>query len=89
MQEKTRIDLPLVPLRGMMMFPHTVLHFDVGRPKSVEAIEYALENDRKIFLVAQTDSEVEDPSTEELHGTGTIAAIRQVLHLSGNNMRAC
>ena len=87
MQEKTRIDLPLVPLRGMMMFPHTVLHFDVGRPKSVEAIEYALENDRKIFLVAQTDSEVEDPSTEELHGTGTIAAIRQVLHLSGNNMR--
>ena len=79
--------LPLVPLRGMMIFPHTVLHFDVGRPKSVAAVEQALKGDRKIMMVAQKEMDAEAPELNDLYETGTISEIRQVLHLPGNNLR--
>ncbi|MDO5022942.1 MAG: endopeptidase La [Eubacteriales bacterium] len=87
MQKKDILTLPLIPMRGMMMFPRTVLHFDVGRKKSVAAIEYAIEHDRKIFIAAQKDPEIEEPDSADIFSIGTVAEIRQVLHLSGDNMR--
>lgn len=81
------LTLPLVPLRGMMIFPHTVLHFDVGRAMSVAAVEQALQGERRIFMVSQRDAEVESPEAGDLYRAGTVAEIRQVLHLPGNNLR--
>lgn len=81
------LTLPLMPLRGMMIFPHTVLHFDVGRAMSVAAVERALEGERRIFMVSQRDADVETPEKGDLYSAGTVAEIRQVLHLPGNNLR--
>lgn len=87
MTKQTFDRMPLVPLRGMMIFPHTVLHFDVGRPQSVAAVERALLEDRKVFMVAQKEVDAEAPALSDLYETGTISEIRQVLHLPGNNLR--
>ena len=54
-EKKTNLTMPVLALRGLMVFPHMVLHFDVGRPKSVAALQEAMMNDQKIFLVAQKD----------------------------------
>ena len=74
MQETTRrgslCKLPVLPLRGMMVFPHMVLHFDVGRPKSVAALEKAMIEDQRIFLVAQQEAEIDDPSMNDLCRVG-------------------
>jgi len=64
-----------------------VLHFDVGRPKSVAALEKAMMEDQRIFLVAQKDAEVDDPQLDDLCHVGTIAQIKQVLNLPGDSIR--
>ena len=91
MQQTTRktslTRLPVLPLRGMMVFPHMVLHFDVGRAKSVAALEKAMMADQKIFLVAQKDAEAEDPGKDDLAPVGTIALVKQVLNLPGDSIR--
>ncbi len=79
--------IPVLPMRGMMVFPHMVLHFDVGRVKSVSALEKAMLDDQKIFLVAQRDAEVEDPTIADLYRVGTIAQVKQVLNLPGDSIR--
>ena len=84
---KKTISLPVLALRGLMVFPHMVLHFDVGRNKSVAALEEAMMEGQRIFLVAQKDAEVDDPGVEELCRVGTIAAIKQVMNLPGDNLR--
>ena len=61
-----QVRMPVLPLRGMMVFPHMVLHFDVGRPKSVAALEKAMMDDQHIFLVAQKDAETDDPNMQDL-----------------------
>ena len=81
------VSLPMLPLRGLMVFPHMVLHFDVGRKKSVAALEQAMLSDQKIFLVAQRDMDVDDPTIEDIYHVGTIAAIKQVIKLPGDNIR--
>ncbi len=91
MQHSTRkvlsLSIPVLPLRGMMVFPHMVLHFDVGRVKSVAALEKAMMADQKIFLVAQKDADAEDPTKADLAPVGTIATIKQVLNLPGDSIR--
>ncbi len=91
MQEKTRraqrITLPVLPLRGIMVFPYMVMHFDVGRPKSIAALEKAMMEDQRIFLVAQKDADVDDPQNGDLFRVGTVAHIKQVLHLPGDSIR--
>jgi len=91
MQETTRrgtlTKLPVLPLRGMMAFPHMVLHFDVGRQKSVSALEKAMMDDQRVFLVAQRDAETDDPREGDLCRVGTIAQIKQVLNLPGDSIR--
>ena len=81
------VSLPMLPLRGLLAFPHMVLHFDVGRKKSVAALEQAMMNDQRIFLVAQRDLDVDDPTVDDIYHVGTIACIKQVLKLPGDNVR--
>lgn len=81
------LTIPFLPLRGSLVFPHMVLHVDVGRGKSVAAINQAMMGDQRIFLVMQKDLENEEPELRDLHKAGTIARVKQVLHLPGNNMR--
>ena len=84
---KQTLRLPLIPLRGLMVFPHMVLHFDVGRVKSTAALEKAMVEDQKVFLVAQRDGNVEDPGLEDLCRVGTVALVKQVLNLPGDAIR--
>ncbi len=79
--------LPVLPLRGTMVFPHMVLHFDVGRAKSVSALEKAMLEDQRIFLVAQRDADVDSPTLNDLYTVGTIAKVKQVLNLPGDSLR--
>ena len=81
------VSLPMLPLRGLMIFPHMVLHFDVGRKKSIAALEQAMLEDQRIFLVAQRDMDVDDPTIDDIYHVGTIAAIKQVIKLPGDNIR--
>ncbi|MBQ6384383.1 MAG: endopeptidase La [Clostridia bacterium] len=81
------MELPVLPLRGLTLFPGMVLHFDVGRAKSVRALEKSLMADQKIFLVTQINDSIEDPKPEDLHPVGVIATIRQVMNLPGENVR--
>ena len=81
------LHLPLIPLRGLMVFPHMVLHFDVGRARSVAALEQAMVEDQQVFLVAQRDGDVEEPAIEDFCQVGTVALIKQVLNLPGDTIR--
>lgn len=71
--------LPLLPLRGLLAFPNTVVTLDVGRGRSVAALESALEGDRQLFVVAQRDAGVDSPHQEDMHTVGTIVGIRQIV----------
>lgn len=71
------ICLPVLPLRGVVMFPQTILNLDVAREKSARAIEHAMKHNRKIFIVAQKDVQQEDPSFSDLYRVGVVAEIQQ------------
>ncbi|MGI5894450.1 MAG: endopeptidase La [Candidatus Merdivicinus sp.] len=79
--------LPAVSMRGIVMFPSMLLHFDVGREKSILAVKQAMEHDKEIFLVAQKDYTVEDPKEEDLYKVGVVAKIVQMLHTDKNSVR--
>ena len=79
--------IPLLPLRGMVVFPSMIIHLDAGRVRSVAAIEQAMLAERRILLVAQKDAEIEEPTPDDLFGMGTIAEIRQIFKLPGGALR--
>ncbi len=79
--------IPLLPLRGLTVFPGTVIHFDVGRKKSKMAVDAAMKNDRLLFLVYQPDISVEEPTKTDLSKMGTVAEVKQTLILPDGNMR--
>jgi len=79
--------LPMVPLRGLVVLPTMVVNFDVGRPGSTVAVERAMADNQKIFLVAQRSEKVEEPGLKDLYEVGVIANIVQVLKLPGQNVR--
>ena len=79
--------LPILALRGLVVFPDCVTHFDVGRRKSAKAVEEAMRGDQMIFLIAQRDMQCDDPQKADLYSIGTVAYVRQVLRLPGDNMR--
>lgn len=91
MEIKKRIarvsELPLLALRGLVVFPGMVLHFDVGRKKSIQALNEAMADNQTIFLVTQRDMKDDEPNAEELYPIGVVAKIRQVLKLPGDNIR--
>lgn len=78
---KNIITLPAMALRGVVVFPQMFVHFDVGRPKSVEALRAAMESDQQIFLITQRDMRDEEISRDRLYDTGVLARVRQMLKL--------
>ncbi len=83
----TNRTIPLLPLRGLLVFPNMVLHFDVGRDKSIGALEEAMVADQKILLVAQKDAKVDFPNRREIYTTGTVAKIKQLLKMPQDTIR--
>ena len=79
--------MPLLPLRGLVVFPHMILHFDVGRTKSVKALDEAMMKDQMILLCAQKDPGLEEPDFNDIYPVGTIAKIKQLLRLPGDTIR--
>ena len=73
--------LPVVALRGMTVLPEMVIHFDVSREKSIAAVQEAMVEDQKIFLVTQKNADIEDPGQEELYQVGTVGTIKQIIKL--------
>lgn len=86
MEREKRV-LPLIPLRGLTIFPNMVIHFDVGREKSIAALEEAMLNGQYIALCTQKDVKTEDPKDDEIYEVGTLASIKQILKLPGESVR--
>lgn len=85
--DETIKKLPAVALRGTTILPDMIVHFDVSRSKSARAVEEAMLQDQKLFLVGQKDQELEDPAQDDLYTIGTIASIKQVVKLPKNLLR--
>lgn len=79
--------LPLIPLRGISIFPNMIIHFDVGREKSKAAIEAAMEKQTDIFLATQKDYEIEDPEIGDIYNIGTICKVKQIIKLPNDVIR--
>ena len=79
--------MPLIPLRGLSIFPYMVLHFDIGREKSINALEKAMVRDQMVFLAAQKDPETDLPTVSDFYSVGTVAKIKQMLKLPGDSIR--
>lgn len=85
-EEGLRI-MPMIPLRGLTVFPNMVLHFDIGREKSISALEKAMVRDQMVFLASQKDADTDLPTAEDFYEVGTIARIKQMLKLPGDSIR--
>lgn len=86
--ENLFLELPIIPLRGIVVFPKMVLHFDVGRKKSIKALQKAMDDDQKVFLVCQKDASVDEPNIDDMYNVGVICTIRQMMRIPGSeNMR--
>ena len=85
----TRIDheLPLIPLRGLTIFPYMILNFDIGREMSLKALDQAMLEDELVFLTSQIEAEVDEPTTEDFYHVGTICKVKQVIKLPGETVR--
>lgn len=87
-KENLFLELPIIPLRGIVVFPKMVLHFDVGRKKSIKALQKAMDDDQKVFLVCQKDASVDEPNIDDMYDVGVICTIRQMMRIPGSeNMR--
>ncbi|GAE26191.1 ATP-dependent protease La Type I [Halalkalibacter wakoensis JCM 9140] len=82
-----RRQIPLLPLRGLLVFPAMVLHLDVGRPKSVQALEQVMETDHQILLATQKEISIDDPTEEEIYPIGTLAKVKSLLKLPNGTVR--
>jgi len=79
--------MPVLALRGLAVFPNQTIHFDVGRPKSIKALENAMKGDQQIFLVPQRDIVNNDPGAGDLYTIGVVAKVKQVLKTQNENLR--
>ena len=80
-------DYPMIPLRGLSVFPNMVLHFDIGREKSINALEKAMVMNQHIFLVSQKDDNTDLPTPDDFYHIGTVGKIKQMLKLPGDSIR--
>ncbi|OLN23508.1 endopeptidase La [Domibacillus antri] len=87
MNAETIFTVPLLPLRGMHVYPTMVLHLDVGRDRSIEALEKAMMNDQLVFLSAQKDPELDDPAGDDVYEVGTLTKVKQMLKLPNGTIR--
>ncbi|MCK5128702.1 MAG: endopeptidase La [Clostridiales bacterium] len=83
----TVVTMPLLALRGLTVFPNMTINFDIGRDVSLGALEVAMENDQKLFLVSQIDPNIEEPKIDDLYTIGTIVHVKQMLKLPGDTVR--
>lgn len=84
---KTMIELPLLPLRDVVVYPHMVIPLFVGRPKSIKALEAAMVGEKQVLLVAQKNPATDDPGLDEVHAQGTVANILQMLKLPDGTVK--
>lgn len=90
MIENYRIEsrtLPLIPIRGIGIFPNTVIHFDIGRERSINALEEAMLEDSDIFLTVQKEADVDTPKEDDFYEVGVICKIKQMIKMPGDNIR--
>ena len=87
MTEVQTLRLPTIAIRGLVMFPNMVLHFDVARQKSILALNRAMQGNQKIFLVTQKNSRVENPTKEDLYTVGVVAKVKQILKAQSESVR--
>lgn len=87
MAKKTEIIVPLLPLRGLLVYPTMVLHLDVGREKSVQALEKAMVDDSLIFLTTQKEVSIDEPLEDDLYKMGTLTKVKQMLKLPNGTIR--
>jgi ATP-dependent Lon protease len=80
-------ELPLIPLRGLAVFPYMILNFDVGREMSIKALDEAMLNEQIIFLTSQKEAEIDEPTTEDFYHVGTICKVKQMVKLPGDTVR--
>ncbi len=81
------MELPMIPLRGLSIFPNMVLHFDIGREKSINALEKAMVMNQHIFLASQKDDNTDLPTVDDFYHIGTVGKIKQMLKLPGDSIR--
>ncbi len=79
--------VPLLPLRGVLVYPTMVLHLDVGRDKSIQALEQAAMDENIIFLAMQKEMNIDDPKEDDIYSVGTVAKVKQMLKLPNGTLR--
>ena len=79
--------MPILALRGLAVFPEQTVHFEVGREKSVRALEEAMKKDQTLLLIPQKDIMNEDPKFDDLYPIGTVVMVKQILRSQGENLR--
>lgn len=82
-----KMTLPLLPLRGLTILPSMVIHFDVGREKSIKAVETAMDGEQLIFLATQKDVNIDEPTPDDIYSFGTVSKIKQIMKLQNGNIR--
>ena len=85
--EHETLQLPVLPLRDVVVFPHMVIPLFVGRDKSIQALDQAMESDKRILLVAQKSAETDDPGADDLYPIGTLAQVLQLLKLPDGTIK--
>ena len=84
---KDRILMPCIPLRGLSIFPRTILHFDIGREKSIKALEAAMNGDKLLFVTSQKDENILIPTPDDYYHVGTVVKVKQMLKIQGDAVR--
>jgi ATP-dependent Lon protease len=87
MSAPNELNAPVLPLRDVVVYPHMAIPLFVGRPKSIKALEMAMQGDKQILLVAQKTAEVDDPAQKDIHGIGTLSSILQLLKLPDGTVK--
>ncbi|WP_237568494.1 LON peptidase substrate-binding domain-containing protein, partial [Klebsiella pneumoniae] len=86
-ERSERIEIPVLPLRDVVVYPHMVIPLSVGRVKSIRCLEAAMDHDKKIMLVAQKEASTDEPGVNDLFTVGTVAAILQMLKLPDGTVK--
>src|SRR5574340_1177862 len=86
-EQKSTIEIPLLPLRDVVVFPHMIVPLFVGREKSIAALESAMKDEKGIFMVAQKSAQKDDPNEEDIYTIGTIGIIIQLLRLPDGTVK--
>ncbi|MBQ8562347.1 MAG: LON peptidase substrate-binding domain-containing protein, partial [Firmicutes bacterium] len=75
--------IPCIPLRGLTIFPQTIMHFDIGREKSIRALEYAMKHGKELFVTSQMDENILIPTPDDYYKVGTMIKVKQMLKIQG------